>query len=125
MELKKSNKTVKGGRPAKVVKKDQLLAVMCDPIERKVIEHKARSAGLTTSEYLRGLGLHGQVGSRKALPKEVLQLTALFNHAAANLNQIARKRNRGEELNAVERMELDVLSGRLKEAAQLVKNYLR
>ncbi len=38
-------------------------------------------------------------------------MTGTFNHIAANLNQIAKKRNSGEELNALERASLKVQSG--------------
>jgi hypothetical protein len=40
---------------------------------------------------------------------------------AANLNQVAYKRNRGDELNALERAELMVLSGQIKELAKTIK----
>ena len=82
--------------------------------------------GLTASEYLRKLGYEGQVDSTiKTLPKEVLQLTGDLNHMAANVNQIAHKRNRGEELNAIERAELVVLAGKIKEAVIQIKAYLK
>jgi len=49
---------------------------------------------LTVSEYLRNLGLGSKIDRRqKVLPKEVLAFTGTMNHIAANLNQIAKKRN--------------------------------
>ena len=49
----------KGVRPRNAVCRDQQLAVMCTLIERKVIEHKAKDAGLSISEFLREVGLKG------------------------------------------------------------------
>ena len=61
----------------------------------------------------------------KAIPKEVLQLTGTLNHLAPNLNQIAKKRNGIEQLNAFERAGLQVQSGDLKRLAEEIKNYLK
>lgn len=116
----------KGGRPKKAVKKDQLMAIKCTLYERKVIEARAKSADLSVSEYLREIGLTGKIDRRhKALPKEVLSLTAALNHMGANLNQIAKKRNGSDELSPLERAELKVQSGHLKEIAVQIKSYLQ
>lgn len=116
----------KGGRPLKAVKRDQQITVSCTLLERKAIEHKAGSVGLTNSEYLREMGLSGKIDRlNKVLPREVLQLTGTLNHTAANLNQIARKRNSMDELNAIERAELNQLSRQVKELAGEIKNYLK
>lgn len=116
----------KGGRPHKTVKRDQLVGVKCTLVERKAIEYKAKLTGLTISEYLREMGLTGKIDMHKmTLPKEVLQVTATLNHVAANLNQIAKKRNSFDELNAIERAELQQLSGQFKKLAGEIKNYLQ
>ncbi|UTA67292.1 plasmid mobilization protein [Emticicia sp. 21SJ11W-3] len=116
----------KGGRPKKAIKRDQLMAIKCTQYERKVIEAKAKSANLSVSEYLREIGLTGKIDKRnKALPKEVLSLTAALNHMSANLNQIAKKRNGIEELSPLERAELKVQSGQLNEIAVQIKSYLQ
>jgi hypothetical protein len=123
---KKATSAHKGGRPKKGIRRDQLLAVKCTLIERKVIETKAKSVLLSVSEYLRALGLNGKIDRhQKILPKEVLAVTATLNHMAANLNQIARKRNGIDELNALERAELQYLSGQFKQLASDIKNYLK
>ena len=44
---------------------------------------------------------------------------------AANLNQLAKKRNGIDELNALERADLYVLMGQVKQLAIDVKNYLQ
>lgn len=70
--------------------------------------------------------MKGQAVSKiKALPAEVLQLTGTLNHLAANLNQIAKKRNGIEQLDALERASLEVQSRDLKRPAEAIKNYLK
>lgn len=126
MEEQRTTTRNKGGRPKKAVKKDQLLAVKCSLYERRAIEARAKSVHLTTSEYLREIGITGKIDSHeKALPKEVLALTGTINHMAANLNQIAKKRNGFEELNALERATLKVQSGELKAIAAQIKTFLQ
>lgn len=116
----------KGGRPKKNIKYDQKLTVMCTLIERKVIEAKAKAALLSVSEFLRKTGIGGKIDrQQKVLPKEVLAFTATINHMAANLNQIAKKRNGIEELNALERAELQYFSGQFKQIAKDIKTYLQ
>jgi len=107
MEEQRTVTRNKGGRPKKAVKKDQILAVKCSLFERRAIEARAKSTNLTVSEYLREMALTGKIDIRqKTFPKQVLALSGTFNHIAANLNQIAKKRNSGEELNALERAEI-------------------
>jgi hypothetical protein len=126
MESGKDYKKHKGGRPRKEVKRDEQLAVMCTLIERTIIEHKAKSVNLSVSEFLRTLALKGQVDSRKkVLPKEVLQGIANVNHIAANVNQIAKKRNSFDELNAIERAELQWIVGQLKHFIKDIRNYFQ
>ena len=126
MEEKKITTKNKGGRPKKAIKKDQLLAVKCSLYERRAIEARAKSANLSISEYLREMAMTGKIDRHeKALPKEVLELTGTLNHMAANLNQIAKKRNGVEELNALERATLKVQSGELKSIAAHIKTFLQ
>ena len=122
------NKVVRkrGGRPKKPVCRIHQLAVMCTPDERKIIEEKAKDFGISNSEFLRSLGLKGQVDRKiKVLPKEILLFTATLNHLAANMNQVAKKRNGFDELNALERAELNHLSEQIKRLAKDIKTYLQ
>jgi peptidoglycan hydrolase CwlO-like protein len=126
MEEIKGNTKNKGGRPKKNIKRSEQLAVMCTLVERTVIEYKAKNANVSTSEFLRTIALKGQVDRKqKVLPMEVLQFTATLNHLAANLNQVAKKRNSFDELNALERAELQYLSGQVKQLAKDIKDYLK
>ncbi len=126
MEEVKTIAKNKGGRPKKVIKKDQLLNLKCTLIDRRVIKAKAKQANLSVSEYLLKMALSGKIDRRdKTLPKEVLQLTGTLNHLAANMNQIAKKRNGIDELNAFERAELMVQSGQVKRLAEEIKNHFK
>jgi hypothetical protein len=116
----------KGGRPKKRDHLNQRVTVMCTRFDVITIRHYAKEMNRSVSEYLRLLGLKRQVDRKvQSLPKEVLQLIGTLNHLAANLNQIAHKRNRGEELNAFQRAELMVLAGELKALAKTIKAALK
>lgn len=116
----------KGGRPTKEVKQDHFIGVKCTLIEKTLLQEKSKILGLTVSEYLRASGLKGHAVSKiKTLPPEVLQLTGTLNHLAANLNQIAKKRNGIEQLDALERAGLEVQSRDLKRLAEAIKNHLK
>jgi hypothetical protein len=94
MQAQKKQTASKGGRPKKAVKKIHALTVKCNIIERKVIERKAKDAGLTISEYLRDLGLAGKIDrQKKIVPLEILEYKGTLNHLAANFNQVTRKIN--------------------------------
>ena len=124
MEEKEIKKN-RGGRPKKEIKRDQLMAIKCTLYESKIIESKAKKVNLTVSEYLREIGLTAKIDYRnKALPKEILSFTGVLNHMAANLNQIAKKRNSNDELSPLERAELKLQSGQVKDLAIQIKNFM-
>lgn len=126
MEELQNNPKNQGGRPKKIIKRNQLMAIKCTLLERKVIESKAKSAGLTVSEYLRELGLTGKIDMRnKTLPAEALMMMAEFRHIGANMNQAAKKRNGNEQLTALERAELAAGSKRVYALAEEIKSYLQ
>lgn len=126
MEQQNVQSKKKGGRPKKAVKKDHFLGVKCSLDERCIIEKRAERANLSVSEYLREIGLTGKIDRReKALPQQVLALIGTLNHLAANLNQIAKKRNGIEELTLVDRAMLKVQSVDLKELANRIKIYFQ
>ncbi|MES1221937.1 MAG: mobilization protein [Bacteroidota bacterium] len=125
MEEVQSKKRNKGGRPPKTIKRNHFIGVKCSAIEKKLIETCAKNIGLTLSEYLRDAGLKGQADRKiKALPKEVLSFTGTLNHMAANLNQLAKKRNQFDVLDAIERADLNILSASIKKLAEQIKLYL-
>ncbi|SHH35041.1 plasmid mobilization protein [Flavobacterium johnsoniae] len=125
MEQQNGTKKNSGGRPKKAIKRDQLMAIKCTLYERKIIEAKAKKANLTISEYLREIGLTAKIDYRnKALPKEILSFAGVLNHLAANLNQIAKKRNSNDELSPLERAELNVQTQKIKDIAVQIKNFM-
>jgi hypothetical protein len=116
----------KGGRPKKNIRRDQQLAVMCTIIERKAIEHKAKFANISVSEYLRTVALKRQVDMKtKIIPKEVLEFKGSLSHMAANLNQVAKKRNREESFNDMERDEFIMLCKDIQKVIKQIKNCLQ
>ena len=126
MEGKGGEKKGSGGRPKKTVKRDQLLGVKCTLLERITIEQKAKLYALTVSDFLRSTALSntGSLPGKKVLPKEVLQLTGLLNHTAANINQLARRHNSGDAISALDRGRLLVLEIEVKQAVQKIKTFL-
>ncbi|SDH74326.1 plasmid mobilization protein [Mucilaginibacter sp. P25] len=122
-ETQKVRVVNKGGRPKAQIKRDCQLTVMCNIIEKKMIQANAKRARTNVSIYLRQVGLNGRI-TVKTLPKEVLQFTGTLNHMAANLNQIARKRNKGEDLNTLDRALLNQEVRGLQSIVKEVKNYL-
>ena len=126
METGKTFTTNKGGRPKKPVRKDHVLTLKCSLTEKCIIEAKAKKCGLTISQYLRAAAINGKIDMpKKLLPPEVLQFTGMLNHLAANLNQIAKKRNSSEQLDAIERAGLELQSKELKTITVNIKSYLQ
>ena len=127
MEETNEPKKNKGGRPPKAIKRNRVVALKCTALEQVKISTRSKKTGLTVSEYLRELALNGQIViSEKVLPKEVLLFIGTLNHMAANLNQVAKKRNSVvDELNAAERASLEILSRELKQLVQSIKMYLQ
>lgn len=127
MERADIDKKNKGGRPVKAVKKSRVLSLKCSNYERTIIIAKAKKQDLSTSEYLREMAVFGKVNfQRKALPKEVLELTGTLNHMAANLNQLAKKSNNvTEEMTKIDFMVLKWLSNDLKEFDLKIKAMLK
>jgi hypothetical protein len=127
MESQEKKARSKGGRPKKAVRKDKILTMKCTSYERFIIGEKARQAALSLSEYTVQMAMNGRIDRHeKVLPREILDLTGTINHLAANLNQIARKRNTGiEELTLTERISLQAQSEELKGIAVKIKRYLQ
>lgn len=125
-EVKKQEIRNKGGRPKKPTRQKEFIGVKCSLIEKIMLKQKAKTLGLTLSEYLRETGLNGKaVSIAKAFPKEILHFTGTLNHLAANLNQLAKKRNGIDELNALERANMFELSGQVKQLAIDIKKCLQ
>jgi hypothetical protein len=126
MKQERIHKTSKGGRPLKTIKRNKPLTVKCTTIEKAIIINKAKKVNQTISEYLRTLGVNGNpVMLVKTIPKEVLALCGALNHVGALLNQVAKKRNSNDELNAFERADLKLLEGKMKEILEAIKTGIK
>ncbi|MEO7530773.1 MAG: hypothetical protein ABIS69_05160 [Sediminibacterium sp.] len=67
--------------------------------------------------------MNGKIDMRKvSLSKEILQFSGTLNHLAANMNQVAKKRNQNEDLNAIERANLQQGYLLIKQLAIDIKN---
>lgn len=123
MEQENTRITNKGGRPQKVIKRNIALTVKCSIAEKIIICNKAKAAHTTVSEYLRTIGISGNpVMLIKTIPADVLKFSAALNHVGALLNQVAKKRNSNDELNAFERADLKLLLLQIKEILETIKN---
>ena len=122
-EMRQPNK---GGRPLKETRMNIILTLKCSAVEKMVITQKAKELNQNISEYIREICINGQADRRvKVLPAEVLALSGTINHIAANINQLAKKRNMGDDLSIRELVDLQNLVPVLKEIALDIKNYLR
>lgn len=94
--------------------------------EKILICEKAKTARKTVSQYLRNIGLSGNpVINVKTISPDVLKFTGALNHVGALLNQVAKKRNSNDELNAFERADLKFLLLQLKEILEVIKNGIK
>jgi hypothetical protein len=126
MEPAVIKKKRKGGRPKKSVKQSHFIGVKCTLIEKTILKQKAKKSGMKISEYLRDAGLKDQKFKKnKILPREVLQYTGTLNHIAANLNQLAKKRNQLKELDKIDQNLLEAICTDLKNLASQIKTYLQ
>lgn len=125
MQTTENAKRSKGGRPKKAIKQNHFIGIKCSLIEKTFLKQKAKSVGLSLSEFVREAALKGQaVRQFKLIPKDILQFTATLNHLAANMNQVAKKCNQNQDLNVYERSDLIKLSEDIKGLANNIKNHL-
>jgi hypothetical protein len=122
---KSEGKKRSGGRPKKLVKRDQLLGVKCTLLERTSIAQKAKSLALSVSDFLRTTALAnpGDAAPKKVLPKEVLEIKATLNHTAANINQISRRHNHGDALSHLDRARLMALQDEVRNVIVIITKY--
>jgi len=126
MERSEERQARKAGRPKKQLPLSEQLAVMCTKTDRAVIQAKAKQSGRCVSAYLRELGLSGKVEIKmQTIPKEILLLKGMLSHAAANLNQIAKKKNSDEPFNALDRAEASLVLQQTKELIKQIEQFFR
>lgn len=114
----------KGGRPPKEIKRNKTITVHCSSFEQRLLKEKSKNAGISVSEYLRSAGVSGNIDRRKTeFPKDALWLKGTLNHMAANLNQIAKKRNSGEDLGVFMREQLQDFCDQFHALTIIIRNY--
>jgi hypothetical protein len=87
-DMEKVKKNFKGGRPAKIIKRDILIGVRFNKPEHFIVRHKSSKAGLSYSRYLREMGIKGEVKARLSEEDshDVRKLIGMSN----NLNQLTK-----------------------------------
>ena len=125
MSAEETVKKRKGGRPRKAVKRNEYIGVKCTLYEKKAIAIQAKAAGLRPSEYLRTVGLNRKIDRQKTMPKEALEIKARLNGLAANMNQLAHKRNSNDDLSEIDRALLKNLIEGVLQLVQTMTNYFQ
>ena len=124
MQTTSKHRNAKGGRPPKEIKRNKTVTVHCSAFEQRLLKIMGKEAGMTVSEYLREIGLSGKIDRpKREFPKEALTMNGTLNHSAANLNQLAKKRNSGEEFDAYLSVKELQLCEQLKELTITIKTH--
>ena len=109
----------------KGLEKTSTMCVYCTAAEKRYIEARAKSAGMSASVFLRELGLKDSPGKRKTLPAEVLAFNAELAGIAGILELIANKRLDNEDLDGLQRAELLFRTKELKLLIEKIKSFLQ
>lgn len=113
MEAKKRNKPNRERR-------QEIHLTLLDE-EKKLLEEKAKSFGLSRSDYLRSLIVWGTVKSQSRLSDEQFQsLLNEMNHIGVNINQIARRVN---EARNASREDFDILEMHYEQLLDLFRKW--
>jgi len=96
----------------------------CTPAEKRYIKIRARDAGLSVSVFLRDMGLKDSPEKRKTLPPEALASIGVLSGLTGALEIIARKRLDNEDLDGLERAELNFRAKEVKMVIKDIKSYL-
>ena len=97
MEMKRRH--WKGGRPAKIIKRNRVIGVRMNDQEYYIVKHKSGKAGISLCRYLRETGINGEVKMRMSEEDRhiVTQLIGMSN----NINQLAKLAHKGGMLTAL------------------------
>lgn len=96
-------KKIKGGRPEKQVKRQQIVCVRFTKTERFIVTQKAEKAKLTLSNYIRESAIHASVTAK--LSREDRHFFRQFTGLANNINQMAKLAHQEGLLSALFRFE--------------------
>jgi hypothetical protein len=93
-------------------------------MEKLYIKSCAKKAGKSLAVYVREGALQGFQHRDKSLPQEVLAFQGQLAQVCGLLEVIARRRLDGEDLNALERVQLNEVRQSLQEFLQQIKTHL-
>jgi hypothetical protein len=105
-------------------KKGVSVKFYCNKVEHAYVKACAKKAGKTVSDYVRRGAVQGFAGKDKMLPPEVLAFQGQLAHACGLLEVIVRKRLDGEDLNALERVQLNEARQQLQAFLLHIKDHL-
>jgi len=109
---------------SKSLRKSTYVMLRCTPAEKRYIKIRARDAGLSVSVFLRDMGLKDSPEKRKTLPPEALASIGVLSGLIGTLEIIARKRLDNEDLDGLERAELNFRAKEVKMVIKDIKSYL-
>jgi hypothetical protein len=105
--------------------KSCLIYVRFTPTEKKYIEIRAREAGLSASAFLREVGMKDSPKKIKTLPSEVLAFNGQLSGIVGAMEIIAQKRLDNEDLDGLQRAELNFRAKEIKIVIESIKSYLQ
>jgi hypothetical protein len=104
--------------------KAAIVCFACSPAEHMYIRACAKKAGKSLSAYIRQGAIQGYTHKDKSLPPEVLTLRGQLAQVCGLLDVIARKRLDAEDLNALDRAQLNEVRRSLQEFLEQIKQHL-
>ena len=122
-KMEKETNISKSNRPKKLVLKNRILSLKCSNNEEEEIRRKAALYQLPISVFLRECALKNKVQIR-TLPSQVVLLQTRINQICSLVNQLARKKNRNEQLTVIERSELSSIVEELHEMVITIRKYI-
>ena len=99
--------------------------IFCTAMEKRYIGIRARDAGMSVSEFLREVALKDSPGKPKTLPPEVMAFNGQISEIIGSMEIIARKRLDNEDLDSLQRAELNFRAKELKILIENIKSYLK
>jgi hypothetical protein len=101
-----------------------IVSFACSPAEQMYIRSCSKKAGKSLSAYVRQGAIQGYTHKDKSLPPKVLAFQGMLAQACGLLEVIARKRLDGDDLNALDRAQLNEVRRSLQEFLEHTKQHL-
>jgi len=110
---------------SKGLRKKSRAVLHCTATEKRYIQIRARDAGMAVSEYIRKSVMKDSPDRLKTLPPEVMAFNGQLSGIIGALEIIARKRLDNEDLDSLQRAELNFRAKELKLLIENIKSYLK